>query len=105
MLVKQADQKASKLEQLSAWPVDVPVDPGNFVILAIRVVVALLGAADFVAREQHRDSLRQDQGGEKVALLARTQGENHRIVRWPFGTAVPTEIIVVTVAIFLAVRF
>ncbi len=35
----------------------VPVDPGDLAVLAVAVVVAALGAAEFVAGEQHRNAL------------------------------------------------
>ena len=44
-----------------------PVEPGDLVVLAIGVVVALLGAAELVAGEQHRRALRQEQAREHGA--------------------------------------
>jgi hypothetical protein len=37
-----------------------PVDPGDLVVLAIGVVVALLGAGELVAGEQHRRAAGQE---------------------------------------------
>ena len=47
----------------------VPIEPGDFVVLAIGVVVALLGVADFVAGHEHRHPLREEQRGQEVSLL------------------------------------
>ena len=38
---------------------DLPVQPADVAVLAIGVVVALLGAAELVARQQHRRALAQ----------------------------------------------
>src|ERR1035441_7839673 len=40
-----------------------PVDPGDLVVLAVRVVVPVLGPAQLIAAEQQRDAGRQQQGG------------------------------------------
>ena len=50
-----------------------PVDPGQLVVLAEPVVVALLSAAEFVSMADHRNALGEQQGGEEIALLARPQ--------------------------------
>ena len=82
-----------------------PVEPGEFVVLAVGVVVAVLGAADFVPRKQHGYALRQHQGDEDVALLARAQGQDIGVVGGAFYTAVPGAVVVGTVAVVLAVGF
>jgi hypothetical protein len=43
MLVKQSHQQSSKFQKISSLRVKFPVDPGDLVILAIRIIVAAPG--------------------------------------------------------------
>ena len=45
-----------------------PVEPGDLVVLAIGVVVAVLRAAELVAGQQHRRAVRERTGGQQRAL-------------------------------------
>jgi len=51
MLVHQPNHASSKLQELATRLVELPIHPGNFIVLAISIVIALLRAADFVARQ------------------------------------------------------
>src|SRR5207245_4841749 len=82
-----------------------PIEPADLVVLAIGVVVPLLRATDFVAGQQHRDALREQQRREEVPLLACSQAVDRRIVRRSLDTTVPGAIVGLTVLIVLAVRF
>ena len=62
-----------------------PVEPGQLVVLAIGIVIALLTMAEFVAGQEHRHTLGQQQGGHEVAHLLPTQGPNGRIVGRTFA--------------------
>ena len=90
----------------SRWPSspDVPLVPGDLVVLAPGVVVAVLGAAQLVAAEEHRDALRQHERHEEVALLAGAQRVDLRIVGRALGAAVPGPVVVGPVAVVLLVR-
>ena len=46
-----------------------PVEPRDLVVLAVGVVVATLSATEFVATEQHRNALREQQRRHQVATL------------------------------------
>ena len=80
-----------------------PVDPGDLVVLAVGVVVALLGPAHLVAGEQHRDSLRQEQRREEVALLPLPQRDYRAAPRRALGAAVPRPVVVTAVPVVLTV--
>src|ERR1700753_2252841 len=54
----QLDERLGKGQKLVRLVIEIPGEPGDIVILAIGVVVALLGPAQFVAAEQHRRALR-----------------------------------------------
>src|SRR5690242_9315391 len=58
--VAQRDQMAGELEQLLVRVL--PVVPRDLVVLAVRVVVPLLRAADLVAAADHGNALREQQG-------------------------------------------
>jgi hypothetical protein len=46
-----------------------PVEPAEFVVLAVGVVVAVLGPPDLVAHADHGDALRQQEDGGEVLDL------------------------------------
>ena len=104
VLGAQPDERADVVQQLGVvLGADRPVDPGDLVVLAVGVVVALLGAADLVAREQHRHALGQQQRGQEVALLPGPQREDRRVVGRALGAAVPGPVVVAAVPVVLAV--
>ncbi|MET3823440.1 hypothetical protein ABID76_006166 [Burkholderia ambifaria] len=82
---------------------EVPVEPRYFVILAIRVVVAVLRAAEFVAGDEHRRAERGKQRREHRARDTRAQVEDRRIVGGAFSAPVRAAVVVAAVAVVLAV--
>src|SRR5262245_30031687 len=82
-----------------------PVKPGQLVILAIRIVIALLTMAEIIASEEHRHPLRQQQGGHEVAHLLPTQGLNDRIISGAFNATVPAIVVIGPILVILAIRF
>jgi hypothetical protein len=102
MLSTYRDHPSTPIEHLV---VDVvPRIPRQFVVLAIAVVVAPLGATELVAAEQHRDALREQQGGDEVAFLACPQREDLTVVGRSFDTVVPRSVVRLAVGAVLAVR-
>src|SRR5271165_1869837 len=95
----QLPDEPYEIDQIRVRTDEAPVDPGNFVILAVRIVVAPLRTAELIARLQHRHALREEQGGQKVAHLALAQSAYGLIARRPFDAAIPAQIVVVTVGI------
>ena len=81
----------------------VPVEPRELAVLAVGVVVAVLGAAELVAAEDHRHALRQQQRREDVAPLAGAQGEDLLVVGLALDAAVPRAVVRLAVAVVLAV--
>jgi hypothetical protein len=81
-----------------------PVEPGDVVVLAIGVVVAALGPAEFVAAEQHGRAARQQQDGQHVAHLHQPHGADLRIVGRPLDAVIGRKIVAMAVAVVLAVR-
>ena len=50
-----------------------PVEPGDFVVLRIGVVVALLGPPELITRRQHDGAARGEKRGKKRALITLTE--------------------------------
>ena len=63
--------------------VEIPVDPADVVVLAVRIVVPALGSTQFVAVADHRHALRQEQRGQEVAFLPLAKRTNLRVVGVP----------------------
>src|ERR1035438_8819532 len=80
-----------------------PVQPTHFVVLAVRVVMALLGTPDFVAGKKHGHAVREQQNGGKVFALPRAQLVDGGIAGRAFDAAIPTVVGVGAVAVVLAV--
>src|SRR5581483_2970800 len=104
MRLAERDQAANEGEERRARLAVRPVEPRQPVVLAVRVVVALLRAPDLVAAEQHRDALREEERGEEVALLAGAERLDRRVVGRTFDAAVPRAVVALAVAVLLAVR-
>ena len=85
VVAAQVDQRARELEVALRLLAEVPVHPRRGVVLAVPVVVAALGAAELVAVGEHRHTLREQQRGEEVALLAPAQLGDRRVVRRALG--------------------
>src|ERR1700677_787402 len=81
-----------------------PVQPGDHVVLAVRVVVALLGVAELIAGQQQRDTERQEQRGQHGAGLPGSQRQHVRVGGLAFGPAVPGAVVAGAVVVGLAVR-
>src|SRR5450759_1308143 len=82
---------------------ELPVDPGQLVVLAVDVVVAALGPPDLVAVGDHRDTLAEQERGQEVALLLPTQGVDGLVVGLALDPAVPGAVVALAVLVALAV--
>src|SRR6266403_4517547 len=81
----------------------IPIEPADLIVLTVSVVVPLLCMADLVARDKHRNSLRQEQRGYEIAPLLGAKALDCGIVRGAFHAAVPATVIVSAVAVFFTV--
>ena len=73
VLLTQNRMRASKGEHAVSEPVNFlmlfeigPVNPARFIVLAVSVVVAALGAAEFISSQQHWHPARDQQGQKEV---------------------------------------
>ena len=82
-----------------------PIEPTGFVVLAVCIVVADLGAPDLITHHEHREPKRQQCGGQEILRLAVSEFFNGRIIGRSLYAAVPASIIICTVAISFPVGF
>src|SRR5262245_16198069 len=92
-----------ELQERPLFGVEVPIDPGQLVVLAVRVVVPVLRTTELVAVADHRYALREQECRQKVPNLTRAQRDDRRIARWSFGAAVPAQVVAFAVAVVLEV--
>src|SRR3954467_2539574 len=82
-----------------------PIDPADFVVMAIGIVVAALAVADLVAGKHQRDAAGKKQACEKVAALPASGLDDDRIVSWPFDAKIHALIGIGSVAVMLSICF
>jgi len=63
----QQSRKAMDAGMLLEQP---PIEPIGFIVLAISVVVAMLGAAKFIAHQKHGQAKGEQGGGQEIFYLA-----------------------------------
>ncbi len=101
VLLPKPDQRRGELRQR---PVGlVPVHPGDLGVLRVGVVVAVLGATELVAVQDHRHALAQQQRGQQVALLAGAQRQHLGVVGRTLDAVVPGAVVALAVVVVLAV--
>src|SRR5437660_1008483 len=82
-----------------------PVEPRDFIILAVAIIVAALTASYLISHQQHRRAGCQQRERQQVLYLALAQARDLRIIGRTLNTAVPAEIVVRAVAVIFAVGF
>src|ERR671914_736992 len=64
-----ANETPRELQELALRRREVPIRPGDLVVLTVGVVVAALRPSDFVSSADHGDALGQQQRSHQVSLL------------------------------------
>ena len=103
VLLAQLHDRLREGEHRARFVVELPVHPGQLVVLAVHVVVALLAAADLVAVGDHRHALAEQQRGHQVARLPVPQLPDRRVVGLALDPAVPGAVVALAVVAALAV--
>src|SRR4051794_23490789 len=103
MRLPDLDDALRELEEIQVCLV--PAEPRDLAVLAPRVVVTALRAAELVAAEDHRRALREEERHEEVALLTRAQLVDLGVVGLALDAVVPGAIVVGAVLVVFAVRF
>src|SRR5262249_4926512 len=99
MLLAQCNQRPRIFEQGRIGRV--PIEPRKLVILTVGIVIAMLGASDLVAGQNHWHALGKEQAHQQVANLSGSECDDLRIVTRSFDTAIPGTIVTLAVAIVL----
>src|SRR5258708_2677264 len=77
----QGGHVTDEIDEVVAFAVEaIPIDPADFVILAISVVVAGLRVGDLIAGEDKRQALRQQQTCELVSAELPAQRNDRRLI-------------------------
>src|SRR5580704_1255258 len=84
---------------------EAPIKPTDFVVLAIRVIVATLRASHLVASADHRNALRHHHDGDEVFDLSAAQILDLLVIGRTFDAAVPAQVVIRTIPVSFAVRF
>lgn len=103
MGLAQGNDLPGKTENIGVLFPKTPIVPGNLVVLAVGIVVALLSPPELVAAQEHRCALRQHQGGQKVFDLPGAGRFDMTIVGWAFDAVVITRVVMAAVLVVLAV--
>src|SRR4051794_11048047 len=99
----QTHYRAGEIEQFPLFIGELPVKPGHRRILTIAIVISVLRLAEFVTSQQHRHTLRKEEGSEEVSLLLSAQHVNLAMFGWTFAAAVPALVVIRAVAVFFPV--
>src|SRR5690606_29191173 len=73
----------------------VPMDPADFAVLGIAIVIAMLGAAELVARQQHGRAMGEEERREEIALLPLADGDDVLVVGLALGAIIIATVVVV----------
>ena len=103
MRLAKPNQLSRELQKLILLFVARPIEPIDLVILAVRVVIALLRPAPLVAASEHRHTLGKEKRGQEIPPLPFAQGVDLRVVGWTFDATTPREIVIVAVVVCVAV--
>ena len=85
--------------------IQIPIVPTDRVVLAIGVVVALLGTADFIATGNHRRAPRNQKRPQQISFLLLAMRIQARIARRTLHSVITTVVVIVAVSIIFAVGF
>src|SRR4051794_15180556 len=104
-LPSEYQQLTHERREPAATRTQIPIDPTDFVVLAVRIVVAALRATKLIARLQHRHTLRQQYCGEQIANLTFAQLDYLLIFRRAFDATVPTQVVIVAITVVFEIGF
>ena len=103
MFFAEGDHVFEESEIISVHPQVIPVEPGNFVVLTVAVIVAVLGVAEFIAGEDHGRAAAAHKDSDGIAHHLAAQLLDDGIIRGPFYPAVPAAVVVGAVRVVPAV--
>src|SRR4051794_39858555 len=105
MGVPESDDLLKKAKHARVSLRQTPIHPGVLVIVAVRIVIAFLRAADLVSHQDHRNALAHHEDRHCILHLASAQFVHRRVGAFTFPSTVPTVVVVPAVVVVLAVGF
>ena len=103
MVAPEGDEQADVAQQAGLPGDQSPVEPIPFLVVAIGIIVATLGASHFVSHKKHGHALADEKEGHGIFCAAQPQLVDRAIVRGSFCPAVPRVILVAAICIIFAV--
>ena len=103
VLSAHREDATCEIEELLLPGIEIPVVPGDVVVLAVGVVVAPLCAPDLVSPQEHRDSRGEHESGNHVANLALADLDDGRVLCLTLDPVVGRPVVVGAVAIVFEV--
>ena len=99
----EAGQATAEFQKLLLGLVQIPVEPREFIVLAVGIVISQLCFAKFVPAAKHGHALRQQQCCKEISALPVPQSLNRGILRFAFDAAVPVVVVAVPVSVFFQI--
>src|SRR5581483_3679012 len=103
MVLAQGYYPSKEAQQIMVLVHKGPIEPAQFVILAVWVIVALLCAPDLIASYKHGHALRDHQDRSEIFDLTLAQRLDPGIIRFAFDTTIPAQVIINAIAVGFAV--
>ena len=104
MILSKISQLLPTIQNALILPDQTPIQPGDLVVLTVRIIVPQLGIAELVSHEDHGGGGCQQKKGISISDLFETQFLDLSIIHRTFLAAVPAEVEIVSVPIVLTVR-
>ena len=105
MIFAEPDHILKEIEQILIFFEETPVQPGDQVILAIRVIISITCVCEFITGEEHWSSAAAKQNGTGIFHQSFTKCQNGRIICFAFYATVPAVIVVSSVSVPPTVGF
>ena len=105
MIFAEPDHILKEIEQILIFFEETPVQPGDQVILAIRVIISITCVCEFITGEEHWSSAAAKQNGTGIFHQLFTKCQNGRIICFAFYATVPAVIVVSSVSVPPTVGF
>ena len=103
MFFAESNHVPEEFKQVRIFVQQIPVQPGDLIILAVRIIITITSVAEFIAGEEHRGSTAAHEYGAGIFDHPEAQRENFPVVCIAFRTAVPAVVVVISVSIIPAV--
>ena len=94
-----------EIEQILVFLKIIPVKPGYFIIVAVRIIIAVLGIRKFIPGQKHCRASGTKKYCKSILLHSSSKLTNLLILRRSFLSAIPGIVVVGSVRILPAVRF